>query len=114
MDALGLAQQRVVFRCIGARDYQRICELLPDEVCLGPELEGSLLDEIGRAVRDAGGTSDPQLASALQRTCALTLLARDQFEPEVLERTVDALIEATLDALYGRGDEGERGGEGDE
>ena len=106
--------ERVVFRCIGARDYQRICELLPDEVCLGPELEGSLLDEIGRAVRDAGGTSDPQLASALQRTCALTLLARDQFEPEVLERTVDALIEVTLDALYGRGDEGERGGEGDE
>ena len=51
--------ERVVFRCIGARDYQRICELLPDEVCLGPELEGSLLDEIGRAVRDAGGDVGP-------------------------------------------------------
>lgn len=94
--------ERVIFRCIELQDYQRICELLPDEVCLGPELEGGILEQIGHMVDAAGGISDLSLAAALQRTCALTLLARDQFEPDVLERTIDAIIEATLNALYGR------------
>ncbi|WP_275886723.1 hypothetical protein [Thermophilibacter mediterraneus] len=32
------------------------------------------------------------------------LLSRDEFEPGVLERVVDALIDDTLDALYGPAD----------
>ena len=57
---------------------------------------------VAEAVRAAGGEPDAELAASLQRVCALTLLARDEFAPAALERTVDALIDATLDALYGK------------
>ena len=37
------------------------------------------------------------------------LLEREEIDPDVLERAVDALVEDALDALYGPA--GERGGE---
>ena len=48
-----------------------------------------------------GDRRDLGLAAALQRSLAVVLLSRDEFEPGVLERVVDALIDDTLDALYG-------------
>lgn len=100
---------RSIFRCIGMRDYRRIRELLPDDLVLGPELEGGALERIARSVRARGASSDPRLAAALQRVCAIMLLEREEIDPDVLERAVDALVEDTLDALYGPA--GEKGGE---
>lgn len=97
---------RAIFRCVDAVDFRKIRRALPDDVCMGPELAGSVLASVAEAIGATGGAPDVELAASLQRVCALTLLARQDFEPEVLERTVDALIGATLDALYGRPGEG--------
>lgn len=93
--------ERTIFRCIAPGDYRKIKCALPDDVSMGPELAGGMLEHIVDVLEAEGHRPDAALAAALQRVCALTLLTRDAFEPAVLERTVDALIEATLDALYG-------------
>lgn len=102
--------ERAIFRYIGVADYRKVRAALPDDVHMGPELVGAALERIAAALAGAGLSPDAELASSLQRVCALTLLAREELAPAALERTVDALIEATLDALYGRpacGGEGE-------
>lgn len=95
--------ERTVFRCIDVRDYRRIRDLLPDDVVLGPELGRASLSELVGPAPD-GVRRDLGLAAALQRSLAVVLLSRDEFEPGVLERVVDALVDDTLDALYGPGD----------
>ena len=93
---------RAIFRCVDVADFHKIRRALPGDVSMGPELAGGVLSSVAEAIAAAGGAPDAELAASLQRVCALTLLARDEFSPEVLERTLDALIDATLDALYGR------------
>lgn len=94
--------KRAIFRYIDVADYRKVRATLPDDVHMGPELVGATLEKIATGLADAGLKPDAELASSLQRVCALTLLAREELAPAALERTVDALIEATLDALYGR------------
>ena len=94
--------KRAIFRYIDVADYRKVRAALPDDVHMGPELVGRALVKISSELARAGLSPDAELASSLQRVCALTLLAREELAPTALERTVDALIEATLDALYGR------------
>lgn len=85
-----------------------VCELvaenrraLPADAQLGPEVGSGLVGGIlGDAVpRDAA--SDPALAMTLQRIIAMALMSRDDFDPDVLERAVDVLIDVTVDVLFG-------------
>ena len=105
---------RAIFRCVDDADFRKIRRALPGDVSMGPELAGGMLASVAEAVRAAGGEPDAELAASLQRVCALTLLARDEFAPAALERTVDALIDATLDALYGRSGSCDERVDGDE
>ena len=99
--------ERAIFRFIGAADYRKIRENLPEDVCMGPELAGGLLGRVAGSLDGGLPSPDVELAAALQRVCAMTLLERGELDPGVVERTVDALVEATLDALYGREGEGD-------
>lgn len=93
--------ERCIFRCLSRQDFQRIRAGLPDDVVMGPEMSGGALERLlERSVGEARD-ADLELAESLQRVCAVTLLARDAFTAEELERAVDALIDMTLDALFG-------------
>ena len=78
------------WRCLLERGYR------------GTRIEGVVRELAGPAAD--GDRRDLGLAAALQRSLAVVLLSRDEFEPGVLERVVDALIDDTLDALYGPAD----------
>lgn len=78
------------WRCLLERGYRARGSRASLRELAGPAADG--------VRRDLG------LAAALQRSLAVVLLSRDEFEPGVLERVVDALIDDTLDALYGPAD----------
>lgn len=90
---------KIVFRCLDTSEYERLRWALPDDARIGPEMGAEVLGEL------VGHECDPEglkVAAALQRVTALAIMSRQELEADVLERTVDALIDATVDALLGR------------
>lgn len=90
---------KIVFRCLDASEYERLRWALSDDARIGPEMGAEMLREL------VGHECDPEglkVAVALQRVTALTIMSRQELEADVLERTVDALMDATVDALLGR------------
>ena len=95
--------ERLLFRCVGPEDYRRIRRALPEDAQLGPEAGSGLIGGMLERAAPSGGAADTRLAMTLQRIIATALMARDDFDSESLERAVDVLIDATVDALFGPG-----------
>lgn len=93
---------RNIFRIATAEEYRHLVRSLPDERTLDPASDGALVRWIVNEVADARSGVDVAAVQNLQFALALTLLNRSLLRAEALERTVDALIDDTLDELFGR------------
>ena len=93
---------RNIFRIATAEEYRYLVRSLPDDRKLDPASDGALVRWIVNEVADARSGVDVAAVQNLQFALALTLLNRSLLRAEALERTVDALIDDTLDELFGR------------
>ena len=75
---------------------------LPSERTFDPASDGALVRWIVDEVANARPGVDVAAVQNLQFALALTLLNRGLLRVEALERTVDALIDDTLDELFGK------------
>lgn len=92
---------RNIFRIATAEDYAYLSRSFPEGRILNPAVDDTLVDWLVDEVAASGPRADRLAAVNLLRTLALTLLNRRLLHEEALERTVDALIDATLNALLG-------------
>lgn len=93
---------RNIFRIATAEEYRYLVRSLADERTLDPASDGALVRWIVNEVADTRPGVDVAAVQNLQFALALTLLNRSLLRAEALERTVDALIDDTLDELFGR------------
>lgn len=93
---------RNIFRIATAEEYRYLVRSLPDERTLDPASDGALVRWIVNEVADARPGVDVAAVQNLQFALALALLNRSLLRAKALERTVDALIDDTLDELFGR------------
>ena len=96
------SKDRNIFRIATAEEYRYLVRSLADERTLDPASDGALVRWIVNEVADARPGVDVAAVQNLQFALALTLLNRSLLRAEALERTVDALIDDTLDELFGR------------
>ena len=93
---------RNIFRIATAEEDRYLVRSLPDERTLDPASDGALVRWIVNEVADARPGVDVAAVQNLQFALALALLNRSLLRAKALERTVDALIDDTLDELFGR------------
>ncbi|HJG62262.1 MAG TPA: TetR/AcrR family transcriptional regulator [Enorma massiliensis] len=94
--------ERNIFRIATAEEYRYLVRSLPSERTLDPASDGALVRWIVDEVANARPGVDVAAVQNLQFVLALTLLNRGLLRVEALERTVDALIDDTLDELFGK------------
>lgn len=94
--------ERNIFRIATAEEYRYLVRSLPSERTLDPASDGALVRWIVEEVANARPGVDVAAVQNLQFALALTLLNRGLLRVEALERTVDALIDDTLDELFGK------------
>lgn len=94
--------ERNIFRIATAEEYRYLVRSLPSERTLDPASDGALVRWIVDEVANARPGVDVAAVQNLQFALALTLLNRGLLRAEALGRTVDALIDDTLDELFGK------------
>ena len=94
--------ERNIFRIATAEEYRYLVRSLPSERTFDPASDGALVRWIVDEVANARPGVDVAAVQNLQFALALTLLNRGLLRVEALERTVDALIDDTLDELFGK------------
>lgn len=92
---------RNIFRIATAEEYAYLARGFPRGRSLDPAVDGKLVDWVVDEIADARAGVDRHAAQNLQKTLALVLLNRGILHADALERTVAALIDATLDELFG-------------
>lgn len=92
---------RNIFRIATAEDYAYLSRSFPEGRILNPAVDDTLVDWLVDEVAASGPRADRLAAVNLLRTLALTLLNRRLLHEEALEHTVDVLIDAALNALFG-------------
>ncbi len=93
--------ERNIFRIFTYDEYVRLVRSFPEGRSLAPAGDGALVRWIATEIVALEHPVDVREVENLNRVLALTLLNRRRLHPEVLERTVAALQEDVLDALFG-------------
>jgi len=83
-------------------DYQWLMEHLEPEASFDPQKDTQVMQAIAQRLEGVRPDCDWLVFANLQKALALALLNRDILDPQARETTVDALIEAMLDEIFGR------------
>lgn len=93
--------ERNIFRIATADDYAYLVRSFPPERSFDPVTDERLVRWIVDEAAAVRPGVRPHAVANLQIALAVTLLNRGHLHADELETTVDALIEATLDELFG-------------
>ena len=93
---------RNIFRIATADDYACLVKSLPSEQCFDPAADDRLIRWLVDEAAAMRPGVDVHAVLNLQMALAFTLLNRRFLHADALEKTVSALIEATLDELFGK------------
>lgn len=94
--------ERNVYRMVTLDDYQWLMAHLEPEASFDPAKDMQVMGAIAQRLEGVRPDCNWLVFANLQKALALALLNRDALHPDALERTVDALIEAMLDEVFGK------------
>lgn len=93
--------ERNIFRIATADEYDYLVRSFPGDRSFEPATDSRLVRWLIDDAADARPGADAHRVMNLQVALALVLLNRGYMQADALEATVDALIESTLDELFG-------------
>lgn len=93
--------ERNVYRIVTLEDYEWLMAHLEPEASFDSAKDMQVMDAIAELLEGVRPDCDWLVFANLQKALALALLGRENLHPEALEKTVDALIEAMLDEVFG-------------
>lgn len=94
--------ERNVYRIVTLEDYEWLMAHLEPEASFDPAKDMRVMEAIAELLEGVRPDCDWRVFANLQKALALALLGRANLHPDALERTVDAIIEAMLDEVFGR------------
>lgn len=96
--------ERNVYRIVTLEDYEWLMAHLEPEASFDPAKDMQVMEAIAELLDGVCEGCDWRVFANLQKALALALLGRTNLHSDALERTVDAIIEAMLDEVFGRGE----------
>ena len=93
--------ERNIFRIATADEYDYLVRSFPGDRSFEPATDSRLVRWLIDDAADVRPGADAHRVMNLQVALALVLLNRGYMQADALEATVDALIESTLDELFG-------------
>ena len=96
--------ERNVYRIVTLDDYEWLMAHLEPEANFDPAKDMQVMGAIAELLEGVRPDCDWRVFANLQKALALALLGRANLHPDALDKTVDALIEAMLDEVFGRAD----------
>lgn len=94
--------ERNVYRMVTLEDYEWLMARLEPEASFDPAKDMQVMGAISELLEGVRPDCDWRVFANLQKALALALLGRANLHPDALEGTVDALIEAMLDEVFGK------------
>lgn len=94
--------ERNIYRMVTLADYEWLMGRLEPAASFDPTKDMQVMNAIAAQLDDVREDCDWLVFANLQKALALALLGRANLHPEALEATVDAIIEAMLDEVFGR------------
>jgi hypothetical protein len=96
--------ERNIYRLVTLADYEWLMARLEPRASFDPGKDAQVMEAIAAQLDGVREGCDWFVFANLQKTLALALLGREDLHPQALEATVDALIEAMLNEVFGRCD----------
>jgi AcrR family transcriptional regulator len=96
--------ERSIYRLVTLADYEWLMARLEPRASFDPGKDAQVMEAIAAQLDGVREGCDWFVFANLQKTLALALLGRENLHPQALEATVDALIEAMLNEVFGRCD----------
>jgi len=94
--------ERNVYRIVTLDDYEWLMAHLEPEASFDPAKDMQVMNAIAAQLDGVREDCDWLVFANLQKALALVLLGRTNLHPDALEATVDAIIEAMLDEVFGK------------
>lgn len=94
--------ERNIYRLLSCEEYELLMSRLPGRLSFDPEQDGRVMGILMESIDGVREGADWRVVANLQKGLALMLLDRAYLHEDALDASIDAVVEAMLDELFGR------------